>query len=104
MCHANQQEYKIMLRTVQTLKISLVWKLRFLPGGGVSLIWGWGTGVLAEGTLGWTGGWVGKRGSWKGNAKRGDALGETGLEERVGGGGGGRLGDLRSDEEEADLR
>jgi len=36
--------------------------------------------------------------------KRGDALGEAGLEERVGGGGGGRLEDLRSDEEEADLR
>ena len=31
--------------------------------------------------------------------KRGDALGEAGLEERVGGGGGGRLEDLRSDEE-----
>ena len=36
--------------------------------------------------------------------KRGDALGEAGLEVRVGGGGGGRLGDLRSDEEEEDLR
>ena len=33
-------------------------------------------------------------------SKRGDALGEAGLEERVGGGGGGRLEDLRSDEEE----
>lgn len=31
--------------------------------------------------------------------KRGDALGEAGLEERVGGGGGGRLGDLTSNEE-----
>lgn len=37
--------------------------------------------------------------------KRGDALGEAGLEGRVGGGGGGgRLEDLRSDEEEADRR
>ena len=33
--------------------------------------------------------------------KRGDALGEAGLDERVGGGGGGRLGDLRSDEADA---
>lgn len=31
--------------------------------------------------------------------KRGDALGETGFEERVGGGGGGRLEGLSSDEE-----
>ena len=35
--------------------------------------------------------------------KRGDGLEEAGLKWRVGGGGGGRLGDLRSDEE-ADLR
>ena len=35
--------------------------------------------------------------------KRGDALGEAGLEERVGGGGRGRSGDLRSDKE-VDLR
>lgn len=34
----------------------------------------------------------------------GDALGEAGFEGRFGGGGGGRLEDLRSDEEEADLR
>jgi hypothetical protein len=36
--------------------------------------------------------------------KWGEALGEVGLMERVGGGGGGRLGDLRSEEEDADLR
>lgn len=37
--------------------------------------------------------------------KWGDALGEAGFIERVGGGGGGgRLEDLRSEEEEADLR
>lgn len=38
-----------MLRTVQTLKTSPAWKLHFRPVGGVSLIWDWGTEVLAEG-------------------------------------------------------
>lgn len=39
----------------------------------------------------------GREGVWTG-CKRGDALGEAVLEERIGGGGGGRLEDLGSDE------
>jgi len=66
---------------------------------------GLGDGIGGGGRLvGLVDGFGGERERIGMGRKRGDALGEAGLEERVGGGGGGRLGDLRSEEEEEDLR